>query len=99
MSIRNISGTIVKDDNIPNPVDCPVCAHNVVMTLLTDRNNPLISAFKKLPNENTLAFCPYCESFFSVNENFIKERDNGTTVSMTKEDLKVIVKGKKCDTL
>lgn len=99
MSIRNISGTILKDDNIPNPVDCPVCSHNVAMTLLADRNNPLISLLKKVPNEKHIAFCPYCESFFSVNENYIKERDNGTTVSMTKEDLTVIVKGKKCDTL
>ena len=99
MSIRNISGTIVKDDNIPAPVDCPICSHNVVMTLLTDKNNALISILKSIPNERTLAFCPHCESFFSVNENYIKERDNGTTVTMTKEDLELIVKGKKCDTL
>ena len=80
-------------------MDCPICSHNVVMTLLTDKNNALISILKSIPNERTLALCPHCESFFSVNENYIKERDNGTTVTMTKEDLELIVKGKKCDTL
>ncbi len=99
MPIRNINGTINKDEGFVNPVDCPVCSQNVAMTVLVNKDNVFVSMLKKSPNETYMALCPKCESFFSVNENFIKERDNGTAVLMTKEDLSLIVKGKKCDIL
>ena len=95
MAIININGTFTKDEGFINPVDCPRCSHNVVMTLFINRDNPLVCALKKTSAESYMAFCPRCESFFSVNDNFIKERNNGTAVMMTKEDLEIIVEGKK----
>lgn len=99
MAIININGTFTMDEAFVNPVDCPVCSHNVAMTLFINKDNALVSVLKKRDSERHMAFCPKCESFFSVNENYIKERDSGTAVTMTAEDLELIVKGKKCDTL
>ena len=99
MAITNINGTFTMDDAFVNPVDCPVCSHNVVMSLFINKDNALVSLLKNKSNESHMAFCPKCESFFSVNENYIKERDSGTTVTMTADDLEVIIKGKKCGTV
>ena len=93
MAIKTINKALAKDKGFTDPVDCPVCAKNVAMRLFEVADHSVIGKLSKEDKDLAVAVCPNCASVFSVNKNYLKEKDSGTFVFMTKEDLKIMVKG------
>ncbi len=94
MAIKTINKALAKDEGFTDPVDCPVCSKNVAMRLFEVADKSVIGKLSKEDKDLSVAVCPNCASVFSVNKNYLKEKNSGTFVFMTKEDLKIMVKGK-----
>ncbi len=93
MAIKTINKALAKDKGFTDPVDCPVCNKNVALRLIEVADYSVIGMLSKDDKNIAIAVCPNCASVFSVNKNYLKEKDAGTFVFMTKEDLKIMVKG------
>ncbi len=94
MAIRTINKLSTTDEGFSENICCPVCEKNVSLRLFTTTDRTM---FAKISNEDkdlAIAVCPGCSTVFSVNKNYINEKKNGTFVTITKEDLKVITKVK-----
>lgn len=84
----------MKDNGKTNEISCPVCSKTVEIRLFENVNSlPVSKLLGKARTEN-YAVCPSCGSVFSVNENYLTERKNGTTCYLTASDLTVIKKAK-----
>lgn len=94
MAINTINKMYTRDDGLSNPVDCPECSHNVAMRLFSTVDTSVAALISKEDKNIAVAVCPRCASVFAVNKNFYREKDSGTAVIMTSDDLTVIVKGK-----
>ncbi len=94
MAIKTINKALAKDKGFTDPVDCPICNKNVALRLIEVADYSVIGMLSKDDKNIAIAVCPNCASVFSVNKNYLKEKDAGTFVFMTKEDLKIMVKGK-----
>ncbi len=94
MAIKTINKALAKDEGFAEPLDCPVCGKNVAMRLFEMKDKSVIGKLSKDDKDLSVAVCPNCASVFSVNKNYLKEKNAGTFVFMTKEDLKIMVKGK-----
>ena len=93
MSISTINKIKTNDEGFSTPIDCPECGHNVAMRLFSTSDNSIVASFLRQDKDLRVAVCPSCATVFSVNKNYLKERNAGTFVTMTKEDLRVVVKG------
>lgn len=94
MAIKTVNKIFSKDDGFAEPVDCPECDKNVSMRLFSTVDLSAVAMISKEDKNLAFAVCPNCASVFSVNKNYLKEKKAGTFVFMTKEDLKLMVKGK-----
>ena len=94
MAIKTINKALAKDKGFTDPVDCPVCDKNVALRLIEVTDYSVIGKLSKEDKDLSVAVCPNCATVFSVNKNYLKEKNAGTFVFMTKEDLKIMVKGK-----
>ncbi|MBQ8503044.1 MAG: hypothetical protein IJ491_02070 [Clostridia bacterium] len=94
MAIKTINKALAKDEGFCEPVDCPQCGKNVAMRLFELVDKSAVAVISKDDKDLAVAVCPSCASVFSVNKNYLKEKQSGTFVFMTKEDLKLMVKGK-----
>lgn len=94
MAIKTINKAYAKDEGFCEPVDCPECGKNVAMRLFSTLDLSTPALISKEDKNLSFAVCPSCASVFSVNKNYLKEKQSGTFVFMTKEDLKLMVKGK-----
>lgn len=93
MAISTINKVKTNDEGFSTPIDCPVCSHNVALRLFSTSDNSIVVSLLKEDKDLRVAVCPSCATVFSVNKNYLKERNAGTFVTMTKEDLKIVVKG------
>ncbi len=94
MAIKTINNALAKDGGFSEPVDCPQCDKNVAMRLFEVIDKSAVGRLAKDDKDLAVAVCPNCASVFSVNKNYLKEKQSGTFVFMTREDLKLMVKGK-----
>lgn len=94
MAIKTINKALASDEGFSSPVDCPECQKNVSMRLFEIIDYSAVAMLSKEDKNITFAVCPNCAATFSVNKNYIKERNAGTFVTITKEDLKLISKNK-----
>lgn len=94
MAIRTINKLNATDEGFSENICCPVCEKNVSLRLFSTEDTSIIAKFSKEDKDLAFAVCPCCSTVFSVNKNYMNEKANGTFVTMTKEDLKVMVKGK-----
>lgn len=90
MAISTINKVHANDEGITNPVICPGCDKTVGMRLFTAVDTSIVAKISKEDKNVTVAVCPVCSGVFSVAENYVRERANGTTVIMTTDDLEPI---------
>lgn len=95
MAIHTINHVSAEDNGKTNKVVCPLCSKEVEMRLFTSRDLSGLSYFLKKDSELNFAVCPNCAGTFSVSENYITERNNGTTCFIETKDLKEIKKNSK----
>lgn len=94
MAIRTINKLSSRDDGFSENIACPVCGKNVSMRLFSTIDASILAIIAKDDKNLSIAVCPACSTVYSVNKNYINEKNSGTFVTMTKEDLKVITKVK-----
>lgn len=93
MAIKTINkNTHALDEGFTDFVTCPACEKYVAMKLISTDDNSLISLLKGKSKDLNIAVCPICASVFSVNKNYLKERNSGTVVFFTESDLTLIHK-------
>ena len=90
MAIKNYNKISTKDSGSTNNVTCPVCKETVSMRLFSTKDTTLVAKIKGEDKNIYISVCPNCASVFSVNTNYLKEKENGTTVFLTESDLKLI---------
>lgn len=94
MAIKTINKLSTTDEGFSENICCPVCEKNVSLRLFTTKDTTVFAKLSKEDKDLAVAVCPSCSTVFSVNKNYINEKKNGTFVTITKEDLKVITKVK-----
>lgn len=94
MAIKTINKISTTDEGTSSPVDCPVCGRNVAMRLFSTEDTTPVAKISVEDKNLAVAVCPRCASVFSLNKNYLKEKNSGTYVTITKEDLTLTVKGK-----
>ncbi|MBQ3137636.1 MAG: hypothetical protein IJB74_09175 [Clostridia bacterium] len=90
MAIKTRDKISTKDEGNTNNVTCPACNETVSMRLFTTKDTTLVAKIKGEDKNIYISVCPNCASVFSVNTNYLKERDKGTYVLLTESDLKLI---------
>lgn len=94
MAIRTMDRIASRDDGFSESISCPVCGKEVSLRLFTTQDYSPVALLLKEDKDLSIAVCPNCSTVYSINKNYIRERNSGTFVTITKEDLKVITKGK-----
>lgn len=94
MAIKTINKLSTRDDGMSENILCPVCEKNVSMRLFATEDTTIFAKIARDDKDLNIAVCPNCSTVFSVNKNYINEKNAGTFVTMTKEDLKIITKVK-----
>jgi len=94
MAIKTINKISTTDEGTSSPINCPVCTRNVAMRLFSTEDKSNVAKISKEDKNIAIAVCPACASVFSLNKNYLKEKNAGTFVTITKEDLALTVKGK-----
>lgn len=94
MAIKTINKLSTTDEGFSENICCPVCEKNVSLRLFTTKDTTVFAKLSKEDKDLAVAVCPSCSTVFSVNKNYINEKKNGTFVTITREDLKVITKVK-----
>ena len=94
MAIKTINKLSTRDDGMSENILCPVCEKNVSMRLFATEDTTIFAKIAKDDKNLNIAVCPNCSTVFSVNKNYINEKNAGTFVTITKEDLKIITKVK-----
>ena len=89
MAIKTINKLSTRDDGMSENILCPVCEKNVSMRLFATEDTTIFAKIAKDDKNLNIAVCPNCSTVFSVNKNYINEKNAGTFVTITKEDLKV----------
>lgn len=94
MAISTINKLNTTDEGFSENISCPVCEKNVSLRLFSTKDTTIFAKISKEDKNLAIAVCPNCSTVFSVNKNYMNEKANGTFVTITKEDLKVITKTK-----
>ena len=94
MAIKTINKISTTDEGTSSPVNCPVCSKNVAMRLFSTEDKSSVAKIAKDDKNIAIAVCPACAAVFSLNKNYLKEKNAGTFVTITKEDLTLLVKNK-----
>ncbi len=93
MAIKTINGCKLYDNGETNEIVCPVCNRNTQIKLIKNINMSIVPIILEKQLTEYFAVCPNCASTFSISENYIRERNNKTTCSLTPSDLTLISKG------
>ena len=94
MAIKTINRLNTTDEGFSESICCPVCQKSVCLRLFTTEDPTIFAKISKEDKDLAIAVCPGCSTVFSVNKNYMTEKRNGTFVTITKEDLKILVKSK-----
>ena len=94
MAIKTINKISTTDEGFSSPVECPVCSRSAAMRLFSTEDTSPVAKISADDKNLAFAVCPLCATVFSLNKNYLKEKNAGTSVTITKEDLTVMVKSK-----
>lgn len=94
MAISTVNKLSTTDEGFSENICCPVCEKNVSLRLFSTKDTTIFAKISKQDKDLSLGVCPNCSTVFSVNKNYLNEKKNGTFVTITREDLKVITKVK-----
>ncbi len=90
MAIKNYNKISAFDIGVSNNVTCPACKETVSMRLFNTKDTTLVAKIKGEDKNIYISVCPNCASVFSVNTNYLNERERGTYVLLTESDLRLI---------
>lgn len=90
MAIKTYDKISTKDEGNTDNVVCPACNEEVSMRLFSTKDHTAVALIKGEDKSIGIAVCPNCASVFSVNKNYLKEKNSGTTVFFTENDLTLI---------
>ena len=94
MAVPTINKGYTKDMGETEGILCPNCKKPVNLRLFTTTDISVVSKITKKDGDVNIAVCPQCACVFTLAKNYVKERNNGTTVFITESDLTVLVNGK-----
>ena len=94
MALKTINKISTNDEGTSSPVVCPECGINVAMRLFSTEDKSPVAKISKDDKNIAIAVCPRCAAVFALNKNYLKEKNSGTFVTVTKEDLTLLVKNK-----
>lgn len=94
MAIKTINKLSTTDEGFSENICCPVCEKEVCLRLFTTKDTTIYAKLARGDKNLAIAVCPNCSTVYSVNKNYMTEKANGTFVTITKEDLKVITRVK-----
>lgn len=94
MAVSTINKGYTKDMGETEGILCPNCKKAVNLRLFTTTDTSMVTKITKKDGDVHIAVCPLCASVFSLSKNYMKERNNGTTVFITESDLTLMVGGK-----
>lgn len=92
MAIKTVNKLSSRDDGFSENIACPECKKEVCLRLFTTIDKTVFAKLSGADKDLSIAVCPNCSTVYSVNKNYISEKNAGTFVTITKEDLKVICK-------
>ena len=92
MAIRSFENLQTNDLGETDLIVCPVCGNYASLRLFQNIDKSMISLLHSKENEN-FAVCAKCSSVFSVNPNYVNQKQAGTFCMLTDDDLKILVKG------
>ena len=87
MAIKTREKLITKKHGNSNLVNCPECKKEVAFALFENIDISPVAAFLNKTAGQYFAVCPNCAKIFAVNENYVREKERGTTCAMTQSDL------------
>ena len=87
MAISNMNKPIFTKYGTGDALICPDCKSKVNMNIFENVNGPFDTFVLGKKETEYFAVCPSCAAVFSVNPNYMYERNSGTTVYMTESDL------------
>ena len=90
MAFKNYNKISAFDIGVSNNVSCPACKETVSMRLFNTKDTTLVAKIKGEDKNIYISVCPNCASVFSVNTNYLNERERGTYVLLTESDLRII---------
>ena len=90
MAIKNYNKISAFDIGVSNNVTCPACKETVSMRLFNTKDTTLVAKIKGEDKNIYISVCLNCASEFSVNTNYLNERERGTYVLLTESDLRII---------
>lgn len=91
MAIKTSEKLITKKHGKSNLVVCPGCKNEVNFALFENVDFSAVALLLK-KKSGCFAVCPQCARVFSVNENYIREKERGTACAMTQSDLEELKK-------
>ncbi|MCM1364131.1 MAG: hypothetical protein NC122_06635 [Faecalibacterium sp.] len=92
MAVPSLEKVYTTAHGISNDVLCPACAETVSLSLFENMDLSAINTILGKEVTTYFAVCPKCASVLSINPNYMKEKLNGTTCTLTKSDLEIMVK-------
>jgi len=93
MAIKSIENLKTKDVGTSNVVVCPVCGKATEMKLYA-LNDASIVAHLLEKKEEGIAVCPKCAAVFSVNPNYMEQKQLGTVCTLEPQDLSPLARRK-----
>lgn len=87
MAIRFFDKSYMKDLGRSNKVICPECKKTVEMSLFEILEVSAAAVFLKKDMSRCISVCPSCSGIFTVNPDFMAEKEKGTFCIMTADDL------------
>lgn len=94
MAIKTPEKLIIKKHGKSNCVVCPACEKEVCFSLFENTDLSFLALILKKDSNKHFAVCPSCAAVFSVNPNYVLEKERGTTCAMTQSDLSPMVSEK-----
>ena len=92
MAIHSFEKLKTSDLGETDVIVCPVCRKATVLRLFTAHDMSAVSFLKK-KHDDSVAVCPKCSSVFSVNQNYVTLRQQGTVCTLTESDLSLLFPG------
>lgn len=92
MAIRSFENLQTNDLGETDLINCPLCGNYGSLRLFQNIDKSVVSLLHGRESES-FAVCPKCSSVFSVNPNYVHQKQIGTFCVLTKEDLEIMVKG------
>ncbi len=91
MAIRSFDKISTKDEGNTDNVICKACNEAVSMRLFSTADHTAVALLKGEDKNRYIAVCPNCASVYNINKNYLKEKNSGTTVFFTENDLTLVI--------